>query len=283
MKILIIGGTGNFGRRIFQSLHNKNENDQLISLSRNSPKHKLDFIEYLIGDSNDEEFLNHLFKKHEFEIVIHIPNILLANVDALVLVCKKHHVNQLIFVGSAAMFTKIDAPTKIIRQEKEEIIRNSGVNYTILRPNMVYGHKNDQNIYQLYQFINKYLILIVPGSSEIKQSPTHIDDFVEALVFAISNPNAFNKSYNLVGPQPISLKEMAQILAKPRKIRILEVPLGVSVLGLKVLRFCKLVKWHPEKLLRLNEEKVLETTSGALEDLNYHPRLFEEGIKEYFN
>ncbi|MDG1275696.1 MAG: NAD-dependent epimerase/dehydratase family protein [Algoriphagus sp.] len=283
MKILVIGGTGNFGRRIFQSLKNKNGNNQLVSLSRNPPKHKLNYVEYLIGDSNDEGLLNQLFEKYGFEIVIHIPNILLANVDALVSVCKKYHADQLIIVGSAAMFTKIDAPTKIIRQDKEEIIRDSGVNYTILRPNMVYGHKEDQNIYKLYKFINKYLLLIVPGSAEIKQSPTHIDDFVEALVFAISNPNVYKKSYNLVGPQPISLKEMAQILAKPKKIRVLEVPLGLSVFGLKVLRFLKVVNWHPEKLIRLNEEKVLETTSGALEELNYHPRIFEEGIKEYFN
>jgi hypothetical protein len=76
---------------------------------------------------------------------------------------------------------------------------------------------------------------------------------------------------------------MAQILAKPKKIRILEVPLSLSVFGLKVLRFFKVVNWHPEKLIRLNEEKVLETTSGAFEELNYRPRFFEEGIKEYFN
>jgi nucleoside-diphosphate-sugar epimerase len=283
MKILIIGGTGNFGKRIFQSIKNKNANNQFFSLSRNPPKHKLNYVQYLTGDSNDEGLLNQLFEKYKFEIVVNIPNILLANVDALVSACKKYHAHQLIIVGSAAMFTKIDAPTKVIRQEKEEIIRDSGINYTILRPNMVYGHKEDQNIYKLYKFINKYLLLIVPGSAEIKQSPTHIDDFVEALVFAISNPNVFKKSYNLVGPQPISLKEMAQILAKPKKIKVLEIPLNLSVFGLKVLRFIKVVNWHPEKLLRLNEEKVLETTNGALEELNYRPRLFEEGVKDYFN
>lgn len=283
MKILIIGGTGNFGKRIFQSLIEKNSSNQLVSLSRNLPKDTLRYVEYIVGDSNEEAVLDQIFENYEFEIVIHIPNILLADVEALVSACKKYNTAQLLIVGSAAMFTKIEAPTKVIRESKEKIIFDSGINYTILRPNMVYGHKKDQNIYKLYQFINKYLLLVVPGSAGIKQSPTHIQDFVEALVFAISNPNAFKKSYNLVGPHPISLKEMAEILAKPRKIRILEVPLGVSILGLKVLRFCKLVNWHPEKLLRLNEEKVLETTSGALEDLNYHPRLFEEGIKEYFN
>lgn len=281
MKILIIGGTGNFGKRIIQSL--RSTKNQLFSLSRNFPNDQLADVEYIVGDSNDEVLLDQLFEKYGIKIVIHVPNILLANVDSIVSSCKKYHVDQLIMVGSAAMFTKIDAPTKLIRQEKEDKIKKSGLNYTILRPNMVYGHKQDQNIYKLYKFINKYLLLIVPGSAEIKQSPTHIDDFVEALVFAISNPKAFNKSYNLVGPHPISLKEMAQILAKPKKIRVLEVPLGLSVFGLKMLRFVKVVNWHPEKLIRLNEEKVLETTAGALEELNYHPRHFEEGIKEYFN
>lgn len=283
MNVLLIGGTGNFGKLIGRALLERKDVETIISISRTSSNDQLDRTLQFRGDINDKRFLEDVFSKFYFDVVICIPNILLVDFEVLLPLCKSNQVQQLIVVGSAAMFTKLDAPTRDIRLNQEKLIRESGIAYTILRPNMVYGHKNDQNIYKLYQFIKKYPFLPVPGSANILQNPTYIVDFVDALMNSILNEKAYHKSYNLVGTSPVSLRDMVNALSNGKKVRIIQIPLSLSIAGLKLLRILKIANWHPEKLLRLNEEKVLNSTEGAREDLNYHPIAFEEVIKNYFS
>lgn len=282
MQILVIGGTGNFGKLIFEKLHKDSKVSLLVSVSRNKPSVKYQNVVYLQGDSNSGDFLKNIFNTYRFDVVIHIPNILLAEMVNLLDLCKIHHVEQLIVVGSAAMYTQLDAPTREIRLQKEQLIRSSSVNHTILRPNMVYGHRNDMNIYKLFQFLNKNRILLVPGSADVLQNPSHIEDFTQGLINSILNPKSYNKSYNLVGASAISLRGMAKTLMEGKKFFVIEFPLALGIAGLKLLRFLRIVNWHPEKLLRLNEQKVLESTPEAFLDLNYQPRTFQEGVKSYF-
>lgn len=282
MRILVIGGTGNFGKLIFQKLNKDPNVSLLVSVSRNIPVFQYSNVTYLQGDSNSRDFLTNLFQTYSFDVVIHIPNILLADFHLLISFCEASNVKQLIVVGSAAMFTQLDAPTREIRIEKEQIIQNSSLNYTILRPNMVYGHKNDMNIYNFLKFLRKYRILFVPGSADVLQNPSHIEDFTQGLLNSILNPKSYNKSYNLVGGSPVSLRQMSTFLMQGKKVLIVEFPLSLGLIGLKFLRMLKIVNWHPEKLQRLNEVKVLESTKEAFEDLNYSPRTFQDGIKSYF-
>ena len=281
MQILVIGGTGNFGKLIFEKLHKDSKISLLVSVSRNKPSVEHQNVVYLQGDSNSGDFLQNLFNTYSFDVVIHIPNILLAEMVDLLNLCEIHHVKQLIVVGSAAMYTQLDAPTREIRLQKEELIRSSSVNHTILRPNMVYGHRNDMNIYKLFQFLNKNRILLVPGSADVLQNPSHIEDFTQGLINSILNPKSYNKSYNLVGASAISLRGMAKTLMEGKKIFVIEFPLALGLAILKLLRFFRIVNWHPEKILRLNEQKVLESTPEAFSDLKYQPRTFSEGVKSY--
>ncbi len=282
MQILVIGGTGNFGKLIVEKLQKDSKITLLVSVSINKPAVEHQNVVYLQGDSNSGDFLQNLFNTYSFDVVIHIPNILLAELVELLNLCEIHHVKQLIVVGSAAMYTQLDAPSREIRLQKEQLIRSSSVNHTILRPNMVYGHKNDMNIYKLFQFLNKNRILLVPGSADVLQNPSHIEDFTQGLVNSILNLKSYNKSYNLVGASPISLRGMAKTLMEGKKIFVIEFPIALGLAGLKLLKFLRIVNWHPEKILRLNEQKVLESTPEAFSDLNYQPRTFQEGVKSYF-
>ncbi|TFV97215.1 hypothetical protein E4S40_00740 [Algoriphagus kandeliae] len=282
MNVLVIGGTGNFGKLIIKNLILSPATEQIISISKSKKGNFPSRVIQYLGDSNDDNFLCSVFEGHKFDVVIHIPNILLADLKVLLANCEKHLVKHLIVIGSAAMFTKLDAPTRELRIEQENLISKSKVNWTILRPNMVYGHKNDQNIYKLFTFLKNQFLLPVPGSPDVLQNPTHIEDFVGAVISSMLNERSYKKCYNLVGAQPISLRGMVGVLSPNKRVFVVSIPLKISVLALKVLRFFKLAEWHPEKLLRLNEEKVLKSTPESLEDLGYSPRNFEEGVKAYF-
>jgi nucleoside-diphosphate-sugar epimerase len=281
MRILVIGGTGNFGKFIFERLCHDPNIELLVSFSRNKPSKPHPNVNYVLGDSNSKIDLERVLSTYPFDVVIHIPNILLAKMEDVIACCEVYQVKQIIVVGSAAMFTNLDAPTKEIRLEKEEIVRNSSIAHTILRPNMVYGHRNDLNIYKLLVFLKKYRVLFVPGSADILQNPSHIEDFTQGVINALLNPKAYNKSYNLVGSMPVSLRDMAKALMEGKRILIIEFPLWLGLYALKAFRFLRLANWHPEKLLRLNEQKILESTPDAFIDLEYQPRSFVEGIKSY--
>jgi nucleoside-diphosphate-sugar epimerase len=283
MKILIIGGTGNFGIKIIENLTLNKDIQLLACISRNPPSQAFSSVLYLQGDANNEGFLMYVMAENSFDCVVHIPNILLVDIQVLINVCKKTSVHQLIVIGSTGMFTKLDAPTREMRILKEKIIKESGINYTILRPNMVYGHVNDQNVYLLFKYINSRKFLFVPGSADVLQNPIHIDDFVHALIQSIMNPRAQNKAYNLVGKNPISLRGMVKVLDTEGKVIIITIPLWISLIGLKIFNVLGILNWKSEKFLRLNEEKLLVSTHAAVNDLNFNPRTFSEGIQTYWD
>lgn len=203
----------------------------------------------------------------------HAPNIVKAAEQA--------GVRRAIFVSTTALFTSLEAKSKAIRAEAETLITSSQLEYTILRPTMIYGTERDRNMCRLIRFISRSPIVPVPGSGKYLQQPVYVEDVADAIIAALSVRKAVRQTYNIAGAAPLEynavVDEICKLLGKRRAV--VHLPVSLAIVGVAVLRKIPgLPKFTVEQVLRLNENKAF-SIEKAQKDLGFNPLSFQEGIR----
>ena len=115
------------------------------------------------------------------------------------------------------MTTSRSARTKQIRLDAEQLIQQSAMKWTILRPTMIHGVPGDRNLSRLLTPLRRVPVLPVPGGGQHIQQPVHVHvaDLAEAVLAAAERPAATGTSYDVAGPAPLSVRRPAADLRPP--------------------------------------------------------------------
>lgn len=216
------------------------------------------------------------------EALINIASLGFGHGPDIVQSCLNKNIKRAIFISTTAMFTQLNASTKVIRQEAEKAIKESGINYTILRPTMIYGTEKDRNMCRLVKFLNKSPMFPVFGTGEYLQQPIHVEDLADAIVKAYKSNNTSFKAYNLSGKDELSYNEVINTVSQllNKKVRRVHIPVKPVLLGLSGYeKISKKPILKAEQVLRLNENKNFSHLE-AVEDFNFQTRTFREGIEK---
>jgi nucleoside-diphosphate-sugar epimerase len=176
--------------------------------------------------------------------------------------------------------TALEPPTKQVRLAAEEQIRRSGLDWTILRPTMIYGDAGDRNLSRLLRLLTKTPVLPVPGTGRCLHQPVHVADVAGAVLAAAQCPVSVRGQYVVAGPEPISFGQLLRTCAGAvgHRTRLLPVPLAPLVtLARGYERLSRQPRLRAEQLLRLGEDKTF-AIDDAVRDLGYAPRPFADGI-----
>jgi NADH dehydrogenase len=143
----------------------------------------------------------------------------------------KAQVKKLVYVGY--LRARDDRMSGYLRSkwQAEEIVRNSMLDYTIVKPGMVYG-QGDQMIHSIVDGLDGFPgIGFWPtvGLLEKSVNPIFIDDFVKILVAALVENRLSRQTVAVVGPDKISLTTAAFRIARVMKKPVL--PLPMPILG----------------------------------------------------
>ena len=164
-----------------------------------------------------------------------------ASVDAAV----KEGVSRFILM-SANGISPPQTPYQDSKCRAEEYLRQSGLNYTIFQPSVIFGDPRGKMeiATQLYQDMVRPPIPAVgfhtgirPSAGAVMMSPVHVRDVADAFVRCIDMPAAANKTYVLGGPEELSWTNMLQRVAaavNKRKI-ILPMPIGLMKVAAAML------------------------------------------------
>lgn len=112
--------------------------------------------------------------------------------------------------------------------DAEEVIRGSGMDYTILKPSIVYGSGDSMlsSIKRTLKIIPGLALFPTVGIMEKKMSPIAVQDFTKILVAATVEQRLSHQTLAVVGPEEITLskavRRVAKVLKKP--VLILPVP-----------------------------------------------------------
>lgn len=236
-------------------------------------------VDYIEGTLEDQQSLTAALQGMDALVNIaslgfgHAPNIVGAALAA--------GVTRALFISTTAIFTSLNAPSKVVRLAAEKLIAESGLRYTILRPTMIYGSSKDRNMCRLIKYLKRFPLIPMLGSGEYLQQPVYVGDLAKAITLAIGTEKTANKAYNISGAAPISYNQVIKTVCTglQRKIWQLHVPakLVVDILG-TTERLKIRLPIKSEQVQRLNEDKAFDYTD-AHQDFQYAPLTLEEGIR----
>lgn len=231
--ILITGATGFIGRHLLRAFRTTSLQRQyrIICLVRkpiSSPfvLGSLEEKDTLLRATKNVDCVIHLASQTRTsdENLNYITNVL--GMKNLIEVCKENKVKRFIYSGTVnADFFKRGAYGESKRQA-EELLKASGLDYVILKLNMVYG-VGDSNLSKTITLIKKFPILPVIGDGEKKMQPVHVDDVVSVILQCLKVKTFSTRVYNVAGPSSMTFNEYLQIILNVLRLRrvIIHVPI----------------------------------------------------------
>ncbi len=90
----------------------------------------------------------------------------------------------------------------------EEIVRGSGLAYTIIRSGLVFGEDDAFMNHIAMMMMATPLVFLMPGQGEVVIHPIYIDDLVEALVRSLEAIDTVDSLIEIGGPEYITLQDL---------------------------------------------------------------------------
>jgi uncharacterized protein YbjT (DUF2867 family) len=281
-RVLVTGGTGFVGRRAVPLLLGAGH--EVVGLARSDgAAAELERMgaQFVAGDLDDRPGLIDAFESAGAQALVNIASLGFGHAPAIVEAATRSGTNRAIFVSTTAIFTKLNAGSKSVRVSAEATITDSSLDYTIIRPTMIYGAPDDRNLARLLQVLKRTTVMPVPGSKRLQQ-PVHVEDVAASLVAALDNPETIGRIYDVAGPTAITFREVVEEAADAVSRRVLVVPVPlrpVVALTRAYERWARHPRLKAEQFERLGEDKAFDI-SPAVRDLGYQPRPFAVGIRD---
>jgi nucleoside-diphosphate-sugar epimerase len=283
MRLLVVGGSGFLGGYVLREAARRGH--QCVALAR-SPQAALIVAghgaEPIAGDLDNARHLDDVFAAARCAALVCLASLGRGHGPGIVAAAEEAGIPRAVFVSTTAVTTTLHPPTKQVRLAAEQQIRACPLDWTILRPTMIYGAPGDRNLSRLLTLLSRAAVLPVPGTGSWLHQPVHVADAATAVLAALDQPAAIGSLYNLAGPEPLPFTELLHACARAVGSRTRLVPVPLAPL-LMLARGYELVSRHPrirtEQLQRLAENKAF-AIDDAIRDLGYAPRPFASGIAD---
>lgn len=283
--ILITGLTGTSGSAFYDILVRENYSEKIrvlvretsdISMFKDCP---LD-LELVFGNLNDKETLLNAMAGCDTVFHIAAKDKIRKVADSIL---STPSIKKVIFVSSTIVYSK-HYPNSTLRTD-EPIVRKAlfekGIRCVFLRPTMIFGTPNDQNISQFIRWFGKYPIFPIVKKGVATISPISRLDVAEAYWKTLNNFDKLKKDeYIVSGNECMSLYEMFKILVElqGKKTKFINIPFpfaNACVLLVYLLSFKKID--YREKLNRLTEDRAYPNDIFKVE-LGFNPKPFSERV-----
>jgi uncharacterized protein YbjT (DUF2867 family) len=286
--IYLAGATSFLGQRILQRLIEKGEKvrclarsmearRKLESLEQNYPEN----IEIVSGNLLSSDSLLYGLKgieKAVYVVRLEYSGYLKNFIEAL----EKCDVKRALFISSTTVLLPNDTKVKRDKIKSEEYIKNSGLDYTILRPSMIYGAEGDNNFSKMLKFIKRKRFFVIFGSGGNMIQPVYVEDVAKSAASALESNRTIKKIYELAGKYPLKYNEMLKIVRNKSGLsfRVIKLPIEASKFAVNVYKqIMKKSDLDADQIERMKIDKVYPY-SDAENDFGYCPLSFEEGIEK---
>ena len=316
MKVLITGATGFLGKYVVEEL--KNNGYQVVAFGRNEKigKALIDSnVEFFKGDIENKEDLLRAFQG--CSAVIHAAalstvwgkwsNFYKVNVLGtrnIVEICEKQGL-KLVFVSSPSIYAGAKDQLDVKENEApkdnnlnfyikskimaENIIKNSKLNYMIIRPRGLFGIGDTSIIPRLLD-LNKKMGIPLFADGKQKVDVTCVENVAYALRLALENEKYSRQTYNITNDEPIEFKEILTLFfnemgteGKYLKWNYRPILTLVSILE-KIYKLFGIEKEPPLTKYTLYLMRYSQTLNidKAKKELGYYPQISVlEGVKKY--
>ena len=308
MTILITGATGFIGSHLIDELLKKKEKVRILA-RKTSRTEKIENpdVEIFYGSLEDINSLTKATK--DIETVYHLAAMLgspeitynqlyevnVKGIENLIKACTKNKVKRFVLISSVAAMgpakhmadetTKCNPKTDYDKSKyfAELAVKKSNLNWTIIRPTMVYGPGEIKNKAKMFRLIQKRYFFII-GNGMNLMSFVYVDNLIKGIVLAGESKNAINQTYIISDKRTYTMNEFVETIAKNENVRM-PVHLPVFIAYISALFFRILSVFKIPQLLSKDRIKNLTMNhsfdiSKAIKELKYDPKIsLDEGVK----
>ena len=291
--ILVTGGTGFVGSHLIKRMRQEGIPVRAIVRDPDKARALNDLgVDVVKGDVSDTDSLEKA--TIGVERIIHLVGIIQeapgatfqrVHVDGtrnLLEAARKSGVRH--FFYQSALGTRPNAKSEYHKSKwaAEELVRASGISFTILRPSLIYG-PGDQFTIRLSEMIRLSPVLPIIGSGRSKVQPIFIDDVATCIVTAVTSDCCLNEIYEIGGPDQLTYEEVTVAIADAMGVKrpTLHLPLFFMKSMATVL---KAVLPKPpvttDQLIMLQEDTVC-TMRDIRDAFGIEPLGFREGLEKF--
>jgi uncharacterized protein YbjT (DUF2867 family) len=277
MRIVVTGGTGLLGKALVELLLAE-EHEVRCLVREGSPRaRRLDApqIELVRGNAANVSDLKKALSG--IDTLLHVAGI--EYTPQVLEAARETEAGRVVVIGSTSVHSAYEFRSRP-KLHMERLVRESGLEYTIVRPSMIYGSELDKNGHRLLRFLDRSPIFPMFGSGANLWQPVYYKDCARGVYEALVRPAAVGESYDLPGAESLTYLDLVKTAAgalgrKPRIVRLPLEPVRRTLSAAESLRLPIPIK--SEQVLRLREDKAYPYDK-ARRELDYTPRPFREGI-----
>jgi len=295
MRIAITGGTGFVGshlaRRLIELGHevvivSRNLDDRALVLK---PLQKLTIISSSVADPQAlaRAFagcdaiahcagINRELGPQTFDAV-HV-----AGTRNVVRAAETAGVKKILLVSFLRARPNCGSPYHESKWAAEEIVRSSGLDFTVLKPGVIYG-KGDHLLDHMTRGLGTFPIFLAVGWSDIRMRPLAVEDLVRVMVASLIEGRLSCANVSVTGPEELTMAEGIRRIARVLGRRARLVPAPIVLHSLLAIAFEKLmeVPLASRAQIRILAEGLVEALppcAGLPKDLEPTVRFSEEQI-----
>lgn len=165
--------------------------------------------------------------------------------------------------------------------EGEELVRRSGLDWTIFRPSLIFGPE-DSFVNMLADMIRRFPVVPVIGDGRYRLQPIHADDVARCFAEALDRPETVGETFTLCGVTPYTYEELLQEIGRAvgrSPVPIIHQPLSLMKMVVPLMERFDSFPLTSDQLTMLLEGN---TCDGRWkQSFGFEPIPFREGIAAY--
>lgn len=293
--ILVTGATGFVGRDLVWELLKKSRKVRCFvrDPSRAKALEKAG-CQLAKGVISDKDSILHALTP-EIDSVINLVGILhetkgasfrdihVHGLDNIVKACLEKGIKRIVHIS--ALGARQGAPSEYHRSkwQGEELIKASGLDYTIFRPSVIFGRED--NFTNLFAGLMRFSpVIAIPGNGENRMQPVYVGDAAKALAMSFDTKDSIGQVYEIAGKDVLTfngiIDEIAAAMGKKR-IKI-HVPFSLMRPAARLAESLPMKRPFitRDQLLMLQEDNVT-ADNALLKVFGIEPACFKEVIRKY--
>lgn len=222
--ILLTGGSGFLGNAILSKLARRNLAVRCIYRKKRGPAYlgvtwvKIDSLTSIPQDLLDGcTYIIHCAGKIKGSGAV-LNSVNYVATKRLVQAALEKQIKKFVFISSidSVLLDSAYAKSKMLA---EESLIESGINWVIIRPSVIFGLDDNKNFYLLNKLIKALPVIPVPYSGKFRWDPVYVEDLADYTINAALDDGISEKAFNVIGPETLKFNEILRILQNYNRVK----------------------------------------------------------------